>query len=152
MIQIGVIGAADCSSEGASLAFQVGKLLAQHGAVLVCGGLGGVMESAARGAKESGGSTVGILPGTDLSEANPFIDIKIVTGLSHARNILVVRSSEVLIAIEGGYGTLSEIAIALKLGKPVIGLNTWNIDPGIIQVKTADEAVAKALKLCHKSI
>lgn len=151
MIQVGVIGAANCSSEGAFLAFQVGRLLAQHGAVLVCGGLGGVMESAARGAKELGGSTVGILPGSDFREANPFIDVKIVTGLSHARNILVVRSSDVLIAIEGGYGTLSEIAIALKLGKPVIGLNTWDIDPGIIQVKTADEAVEKALKIIHSS-
>jgi uncharacterized protein (TIGR00725 family) len=150
MVQIGVIGAADCSPAGAALAHEVGSLLAQRGAVLVCGGLGGVMESAARGAKEAGGSTVGILPGVEVREANPYIDIKIVTGLSHARNILVVRSSAALIAIEGGYGTLSEIAIALKLGKPVVGLNTWNVDPNIIQVKTAAEAVEKALKLIHR--
>ena len=150
MVQIGVIGAADCSSEGASLAHEVGTLLAQQGAILVCGGLGGIMESAARGAKEAGGSTVGILPGVEVREANPYIDIKIVTGLSHARNILVVRSSAALIAIEGGYGTLSEIAIALKLGKPVVGLNTWYIDPNIIQVKTAAEAVEKVIKMIHK--
>ncbi len=145
-MQVGVIGAADCSSAGAALAYQVGKLLAQHGAILVCGGLGGIMASAARGAKESGGVTVGILPGTDGREANPFIDIKIITGLSHARNILIVWSSDALIAIEGGYGTLSEIAIALKLGKPVIGLNTWDIDPNIIHVTTAKQAVEEALK------
>jgi hypothetical protein len=150
MVQIGVIGAAECSADGAALAYEVGTLLAQQGVVLVCGGLGGVMESAARGAKEAGGSTVGILPGVEVREANPYIDIKIVTGLSHARNILVVRSSEALIAIEGGYGTLSEIAIALKLGKPVVGLNTWIVDPNIIQVKTAAEAVAKALKMIHR--
>jgi len=150
MVQIGVIGAADCSAEGAALAYEVGTLLAQQGAVLVCGGLGGVMESAARGAKNAGGQTVGILPGVDAREANPYVDIKIVTGLSHARNVLVVRSSDALIAIEGGYGTLSEIAIGLKLGKPVIGLKTWDVDPNIIHVTTAAEAVAKALKLIHK--
>jgi hypothetical protein len=108
------------------------------------------MENAARGTKDAGGSTVGILPGVEAREANPYIDIKIVTGLSHARNILVVRSSDALIAIEGGYGTLSEIAIALKLGKPVIGLKTWDVDPNIIQVTTAAEAVANALKMIHR--
>jgi len=152
MIHIGVIGAGECSAAGSAQAYEVGSLIAQHKAVLICGGLGGIMESAARGAKDAGGLTVGILPGFESDEANFYIDIPIVTGLSHARNILVVRSSTVLIAIEGGYGTLSEIAIALKLGKPVVGLNTWNVDPRIIQVKTAREAVEKALSLIQNKV
>ncbi|MBW1839257.1 MAG: TIGR00725 family protein, partial [Deltaproteobacteria bacterium] len=107
LIQIGVIGAGQCSSEIEKLAEEVGKEIARNKAVLVCGGLGGVMEASARGAKQEGGNTIGILPGVSFEDANPFIDIPIVTGLSHARNVLVVRSSHALIAIEGGYGTLS---------------------------------------------
>ena len=107
--------------------------------------LGGVMEAASRGAKFEGGTTIGILPGIEAKEANPYIDIPIVTGLGHARNVLVVRSSETLIAIAGGYGTLSEIAIALKLKKPVIGLNTWDVDKNIIPAANAREAVEKAI-------
>jgi len=152
MIQIGVIGAGDCSAEGAVHAYEVGTLIAQHKAVLICGGLGGIMENAARGARDAGGLTVGILPGFEAREANPYIAIPIVTGMSHARNILVVRSSNVLIAIEGGYGTLSEIAIALKLGKPVVGLNTWQVDPRVIQVKTAREAVETSLTLIQNKV
>jgi uncharacterized protein (TIGR00725 family) len=104
------------------------------------------MEASAKGAKEGGGITVGILPGFEPSSANPFIDIKVVTGLSHARNVIVVRSSDALIAINGGYGTLSEIAIALKLNKPVIGMNTWDISPSIIRAKDAKEAVKMAIE------
>lgn len=146
-MQIGVIGAGKCSSHIASLAYDVGRLIAQKNAVLVCGGLGGVMEHASRGAHDANGITVGILPGFVITDANPYIDIAIPTGLSHARNILVVRSSMAIIAVEGSYGTLSEIAIALKLGKPVIGLNTWDIGPEIIKTKTAEEAVEKALSM-----
>jgi uncharacterized protein (TIGR00725 family) len=152
MIQIGVIGAGDCSAEGAALAYEVGTLIAQHKALLICGGLKGIMENAARGAWEAGGLTVGILPGFEAQEANPYIAIPIVTGMSHARNIVVVRSSNVLIAIEGGYGTLSEIAIALKLGKPVVGLNTWQVDPRVIKVKTAREAVEISLALIQNKV
>ena len=152
MIQIGVIGAGECSTAGAAHAYEVGILIAQHNAVLICGGLGGIMESAARGARAVGGLTVGILPGFESEEANPYIDIPIVTGLSHARNMIVVRSSSALIAIEGGYGTLSEIAIALKLGKPVVGLNTWNFDPRVIQAKTAHDAVEQALSLISNKV
>jgi len=144
-IQIGVIGAGQCSSEIEKLAEEVGKEIARNKAVLVCGGLGGVMEASARGAKQEGGNTIGILPGVSFEDANPFIDIPIVTGLSHARNVLVVRSSHALIAIEGGYGTLSEIAIALKIGKPVIGLRTWMISEEIITVETPQEAVKRAI-------
>ncbi len=146
-IHIGVIGAGECSPEAEKLAEEVGREIARNKAILVCGGLGGVMEASSRGAKQEGGITVGILPGISLSDANPFIDIPIVTGMSHARNVVVVRSSDALIAIEGGYGTLSEIAIALKLGKPVIGLRTWEVSKEILTVETPHQAVSKALRL-----
>ena len=149
-MQIGVIGAGTCSPEAASLAYDVGRLIAQNSAILVCGGLGGVMEHASRGARDAGGLTVGILPGFDLTDVNPYIDIAIPTGLSHARNVLVVRSSMAVIAVQGSYGTLSEIAIALKLGRPVIGLDTWDIGPEILKAKTADEAVQKAIMVIEK--
>ena len=149
-IQIGVIGAGKCSSKAEMLAEEVGREIARKGALLICGGLGGVMEASARGAKQEGGVTVGILPGFSEEEANPYIDIPIVTGLSHARNVLVVRSSQALIAIEGGYGTLSEISIALKLRKPVIGLHTWDVSRQIIKAETPEEAVKKAISLIKK--
>ena len=107
---------------------QVGRELASRGVVLVCGGLGGVMEAACRGAKEAGGTTVGILPGTDRSAANPFVEVAIATGLGEGRNALVVRAADAVIAIGGGYGTLSEIALALKAEKRVVGLGTWEIE------------------------
>ncbi|MEE8382459.1 MAG: TIGR00725 family protein [Thermodesulfobacteriota bacterium] len=151
LIQIGVIGAGQCSKEIEQLAEEVGKEIARNKATLVCGGLGGVMEASAKGAKQEGGNTVGILPGVSFEDANPFIDIPIVTGLSHARNVLVVRSSHALIAIEGGYGTLSEIAIALKIGKPVVGLRTWKISEEIVTVETPQEAVKKAIDLVENS-
>ena len=143
---IGVIGASSCSAEIAELAEAVGREIGRRGAVLVCGGLGGVMESASKGAKEAGGLTIGILPGTSREEANCYIDIPIVTGLGHARNIVIAHSSDRIIAISGEHGTLSEIAIGLKLKKTVIGLNTWDIE-GVISVKTAAEAVEKAMKI-----
>ena len=105
------------------------------------------MEAAARGAQQEGGITVGILPGDSFEDANPFIKIPVVTGLGHARNVLVVRSAQVLIAVKGGYGTLSEVALALKMGKPVIGLHSWDVSKKIIQVETAQQAVKKALRL-----
>jgi uncharacterized protein (TIGR00725 family) len=145
MLQIGVIGPEQCSRQAAMLAEHVGREIAQCGALLICGGLGGVMAAAAKGACEAGGTTVGIVPGFLMEEANPHISIPIVTGMSHARNVLVVRSSHALIAVEGGYGTLSEIAIALKLGKPVIGLHTWKVSPKIIEAQTPQEAVRLAL-------
>ena len=146
-MQIGVIGPGQCSPLVGKIAEEVGREIARCGAILVCGGLGGVMEAAARGAKLERGLTIGILPGNDSIEANSYIDVPIVTGLGHARNILVVRSSNTLIAVEGGYGTLSEIAIALKLGKPVIGLNTWDVSKEITQAKDAAEAVSLAISL-----
>ena len=125
-------------------AAEVGRLLAERGAVLVCGGRGGAMEAACRGAKDAGGLTVGILPGSNRSEANPFVDVVLPTGLGEARNALVVGAAEVVIAIGGGYGTLSEIALALKTGKRVIGLGTWAIE-GVTAADGAEAAVAAAL-------
>lgn len=141
MKMIGVIGAGACSHEIYEVARQIGTGIAKTGAVLVCGGLGGVMEGACRGANEAGGQTVGILPGPDKGQANPYVAIPIVTDLGHARNVLIVRSSDLLVAISGGYGTLSEISIALKLGKPVIGLGTWPNMEGIQYVTTPKEAM-----------
>jgi len=140
---IGIIGAGSCDENIWRIAEDMGRKVAESGAALVCGGLGGVMEAASKGAKESGGLTIGILPGFAKDEANPYIDIPIATGLSHARNVLVVRSSDVVIAISGGYGTLSEIALALKMEKPVIGINTWDGIDGIIMVKCPEEAMKK---------
>jgi hypothetical protein len=143
---IGVIGTSECGAELCGLAREVGRLIAQRGAALVCGGLGGVMEAAARGAKEAGGLTLGILPGDERREANAYIDLAIPTGMGEGRNFLVVRSAEALIAIGGGHGTLSEIALALKTGKRVIGLKTpWEDVPGVITAQTPEEAVEKAL-------
>jgi hypothetical protein len=122
----------------------VGRLVAERGAVVVCGGLGGTMEAACRGAKQAGGTTVGILPGLDRSQANPFVDVALPTGLGEARNVLVVRAADAVIAIGGGYGTLSEIALALKAGKRVIGLGTWEIE-GVAAVDGVEAAVAAAL-------
>jgi uncharacterized protein (TIGR00725 family) len=144
-IFIGVIGAGDCSEDVYELAEQVGERIAQAGAVLVCGGLGGVMEASSKGAKKEGGTTIGILPGIDKSYANSYIDFPIVTGLGEGRNLLVVRNSDAVIAFPGEFGTLSEIAFCLKLGKPVVGLSTWKVSDKIIQAKNAEEAVSIAL-------
>jgi uncharacterized protein (TIGR00725 family) len=150
---IGVIGDSSCSPEEAKLAENVGELLAQRGATIVCGGLGGVMEAVCRGAKSKGGLTVGVLPGQDSSTANPWVDIPVVTGIGEARNVAVAKSAQAIIAIGGNYGTLSEIAYALKSSIPVIGLNTWSLsrnrqeDDSIIRVQSATEAVDKAISL-----
>ena len=145
-IYIGVIGAGDCSDEISKLAEEVGERIAKAGAILVCGGLGGAMEAASKGAKKQGGVTIGILPGIDKSQANSYIDFPIVTGLGEGRNLLVIRNSDVVIALPGEFGTLSEIAFALRLGKPVIGLSTWDVSEKIIKAKNAEEAVKIALE------
>ncbi len=153
---LAVIGSASCDVETAALAEQVGREIARRGAVLICGGREGVMEAACRGARSAGGTTVGILPGTDRAEANPYVDIPIVTGLGEARNALVVRSADAVIAVHGGYGTLSEIALALKMGRPVVGLGTWQLRPpgqaesGLVTANDPAEAVQKASALVHR--
>jgi hypothetical protein len=142
MKMIGVIGAGSCTKAIYEQARIIGQGIARLGAVLICGGLGGVMEGACHGAREAGGTTVGILPGPEKTTANPYVTIPVATDLGHARNIIIARSADILVAISGGYGTLSEISIGLKLGKPVIGLGTWSDMENIQYVNTPDEAVA----------
>lgn len=149
-MRIGVIGGSKPDTESVQIAFKVGKLLAERGAILICGGLGGVMEAASRGAKQEGGLTIGILPGNSYREANPYVDVAIATGLGYSRNSLVAMNSDVLIAIDGEYGTLTEIAYGCIYGKKIIGLGTWDIE-GIIKAGSAEEAVELALK-AHSSL
>jgi uncharacterized protein (TIGR00725 family) len=126
-----------------AVAEQVGRELGSRGAVLVCGGLGGVMEAACRGAKDTGGTTIGILPGSDRSAANAYVDFAIPTGLGEARNALVVRAADALIAVGRGYGTLSEIAFALKAGKRAVGLGSWEIEG--VEAAGSPEAAVEAV-------
>ena len=148
---IAVCGAGRCDDALAALAEELGRRIAEAGATLVCGGLGGVMAAACRGARSAGGVTVGLLPGDDASAANPDVLIPIATGLGEARNLVIVRSTAVVIAVGGEYGTLSEIALARKIGRVVIGLQTWDLGcdarghPHIQAVDTPEQAVAAAL-------
>src|SRR4051795_12359696 len=142
---VAVVGPGEATPEQIATAEEVGRLLAERGAVLVCGGLGGVMEAACRGAKEGGGRTVGILPGGDRAAANPHVDVAIATGLGEARNALVVRAADALIAVGGAYGTLSEIALALKTGRPVVGFASWDLD-AVVDAETPADAVRLALE------
>jgi len=151
---VGVVGAASATAEEEAIAERIGRLLAERGAVVVCGGLGGVMTAACRGAKSAGGTTIGILPGEDRSDANPWVDVAIPTGMGEARNALVARASDALIAVGGEFGTLSEIALALKVGRPVVGIATWTLQrPGLTidPLLRADDA-AHAVKLVLERI
>ncbi len=143
--QIGVVGASECPQSVARIAEEVGREIARAGAVVVCGGLGGVMEAAARGAKREGGFTLGILPGTSRSSANDYIDFAVATGLGHFRNFLIAHAVDALVAIGGKYGTLSEVAMALTLGKTVTGLGSWQID-GMVQASSPEDAVSRAME------
>lgn len=151
MRRIGVIGASRPTKEDSENAFKVGEIIAKANAMLVCGGLTGVMEEACKGAKKEGGMTLGILPSDDAGEANPYVDIPIPTGFGMGRNVLVVRASEVVIAIGGSTGTLSEIAFALNSGKFVIGLGTWDVKKmglehsHFVIASSAEDAVERAL-------
>jgi uncharacterized protein (TIGR00725 family) len=148
---VAVVGGGICSREEGALAEAVGRHLAEAGATLICGGMGGVMAAACRGAKSAGGLTVGVLPGHNATDANPHVDIPVVTGLGEARNVIIVRTASAVIAVGGEFGTLSEIAFALKLGRPVIGLGTWELakegrpSEAIVRAQTAEEAVRLAL-------
>lgn len=147
---VAVVGPGDATRAQLLLAEEVGAGLARAGAVVVTGGLGGVMEAACRGARSERGHTIGILPGADRDEANGWVETAIATGLGELRNGLVVRASDGLIAVGGGHGTLSEIALALKLGRPVIGLGTWEVD-GVRQVDGPAEALAAIASLLPAS-
>lgn len=150
---IAVVGGSAPTPEEEALAEAVGRALAQRGAVLICGGYGGVMEAACRGARSAGGLTIGVLSGTDRQEANPYVDIPIVTGMGQARNVIIVRTAHAVIAVGGSYGTLSEIAYALYYGVPVVGLETWELarpghpPPPIHRADSPEEAVHLALSL-----
>lgn len=143
---IGVIGAGTAGEDILGMAEETGRLIAEHGWFLICGGMGGVMEASAKGAKKGGGTAIGILPQPDRHTANPYIDIPIATSFGEARNLIIIRTADILIAVGGEYGTLSEIAFALKTEKPVIGLHTWDIK-GVIKVETPAEAVGIVVKL-----
>jgi uncharacterized protein (TIGR00725 family) len=153
---IAVIGAGSCNQTEAKLARDVGRLIARAGALLVCGGLSGCMEHAARGAKDEGGTTIGIIPGYDKSSANPYIDIVIPTGLGHARNTLVAAAADAAIAVGGSHGTLSEIALSRKMGKPVVTLASWEFagkwdeKSGVFKADTPEQAVDIALREATK--
>jgi len=138
-MQVAVVGGGDCSPKVREQAQELGRLLAERGHVLICGGLGGVMEAAARGARTAGGLVVGVLPGEKI-DANPSIGIAIATGMGHARNVIIVKSADAVIALAGEHGTLSEIALALKMKKLVISLQSWEI-PGTIKAETPEEAL-----------
>ena len=142
---VGVIGASHPTAAGVEQAGAVGSLLAGAGVVLLCGGLGGVMEAAARGCNEAGGEVLGLLPGADSSEANPYVTIAVPTNMGHARNVIIAHAAEVLIAVEGEYGTLSEMAVALKLGKSVFALPGAPQLAGVRPVANPAEAVSLAL-------
>ncbi|MGI8921587.1 MAG: TIGR00725 family protein [Solirubrobacteraceae bacterium] len=147
---IGVIGASQASERELALAERVGELIAARGAVVICGGEGGVMDAVSRGATRSGGMVVGLLPGEDRSRANPWLTVALPTGLGELRNALIVRACNALIAVGGSWGTLSEIALALRVGRPVFGLGTWELErPGaagaVVAVSDPAEAVEAAL-------
>ncbi len=144
---IGVIGAADASTSGLKKAYQVGQLIARGGAVLACGGLGGIMEAASRGCYEAGGEVIGILPGDNALSANRYVTHPVVTAMGHARNVILVQTAAALIAIEGGHGTLSEIAIARKLGKPLVLLDSWQIIDETLAVDSPQQAVDSVFSL-----
>lgn len=155
-IVIGVMGASQCDEHTWEMARQVGQLIAERGAVLLCGGRGGVMEAAAQGTKEAGGLSIGIMPGSSAAETppNPYIDIALFTGLRDGRNWINVCASDAIIAIAGGYGTLSEIALALKIGKPVVLLHSWDLPvrggAALYRAATPQQAVELAMQsLCH---
>lgn len=142
---IGVIGGNVCTAEEFRIGETVGRLIAEAESTLLCGGLGGVMEAACKGASEAGGITVGILPGSQTDSANPYVKIPIATGMGIGRNIVIVRTADALIAIDGRHGTLSEIAFALQLKKPVVAVHPWVKTPGLKVVDSAAEAVTFAL-------
>ncbi len=147
---IAVIGGQHSNPEEDRLAYEVGKLIAEGEHILICGGLSGVMEAACRGAKEAGGTTVGILPGPFRSDANEFVDVAVATDMGQSRNGIIVRTADAVIAVGGEYGTLSEIAMALKMGKHVVAIQSWSLmrqglkDERIIEAPDAETALRLA--------
>ncbi|UCE28172.1 MAG: TIGR00725 family protein [Candidatus Coatesbacteria bacterium] len=142
--QIGVCGAAAAEGELYDKAYRVGRLIAARGWTVVCGGLGGVMEAASKGASEVGGVVIGVVPAYEKSSANPYVTYTIATGMGHARNVIIAASADAVIAVGGGYGTLSELALATKLGRPVVALDAPVDIPGVVTAASPEDAVAFA--------
>lgn len=142
---IAVIGTGTPDSETDAAAREVGRLLAEAGCVLISGGLDGVMAAASQGAHEAGGLVIGVVPGSSPEEANAYVRVAIATGIGDARNVILVNSAEAFVAVGGAYGTLSEIAFALKRGKRVVSLGSWDVDPAVLRARTPEEAVRLVL-------
>lgn len=142
-----MIGGSEAIERHLIIAEEVGSLIARHHAILVTGGMGGIMEAASRGAKNAGGLVIGILPGTTTGGANAYVDIPIVTGMNQARNVVIARTCDCAVAIDGKYGTLSEIAYCLMFAKPVVGIDTWDVSAPVVRVTSAEQAVQRALEL-----
>ena len=149
--KIAVCGGSEANSKTLKLAEEIGRLIAGKGGIVVSGGLGGVMESAAKGARSGGGLNIGFLPGEDSSAANEFVDIVLPTGLGHTRNMMIILAADAAIALPGKYGTLTEISFALLHGRPVISLGSWQVDEGVIIASSAKEAVEKAFAALSKN-
>ena len=150
-IHISVVGSGEADQALLDLARAVGREVARADCVLVCGGLGGVMAGACRGAREAGGRTVAIVPGPDPAAANPWTEVVVATGLGHARNVVVVQSGDAVVALPGSFGTLSEVALALKAGRPVVGLGAWGEIEGVVEAESPEEAVRQAVRLAAAS-
>ena len=138
---VAVVGGSQAGAKLKRDAEAVGRLIGERGGLLICGGLGGVMEAAARGAKSVGGTTIGVLPGGRSSDANPHIDIPIVTGIGYARNVIIVQTADGVVALPGKFGTLTEIAYAVVFGKPVVSMNSWDVGPGVATASNPAQAV-----------
>lgn len=157
-VRVAVVGERQSSAELERAAVEIGREIARRGGIVVCGGMGGVMEAAARGATEAGGTVVGVIPTESAGDANPYVTIPIVTGMNEGRNIIVVRSAQAVIAVGGAFGTLSEIALALRLGIPVVGYETWTLDKPdhfvdpIIRAASPLEAVELALSAANERL
>lgn len=155
-IIIGLMGPGEATTSVEAMSETIGKLIAEAGAVLITGGMGGAMAAASRGASKAGGLVIGVLPGSTARDANPYVDIPIVTGMGNARNCVNILTSDAIIAVAGGYGTLSEIALALKCRKPVVKLRSWELetvgcnDPLLHVAVSPEDAVRLALKLAEK--
>lgn len=151
-IHVAVVGGGHAEKHECDVAARLGRALAEAGAVVVCGGLGGVMEAACRGAQDGGGVSIGILPGADRLGANPYVDVAVPTGMGEGRNALVVRCADALVAVGGEYGTLSEVAFALQAGIPVIGLDTWELGKrgrpvdAVVVARSPEEAADLAVR------
>ena len=155
LVHVAVVGGGEAGDDVCRLAEDLGRELARRGAVVVTGGLGGGMEAASRGAKAAGGMTIGLLPSEDRADANPWVDVALPTGMGEGRNVLLVRAADAVVAVAGEFGTLSEIALALRLGKPVVGLGTWELArdgrpvEAVVAAATAEEAAERAVALAR---